>query len=104
MLNNPNLDSSSLKTNQLKGRIRSVPKGRLRVAQDVSPGYTSHRDQSRRGCPELVERGRLRMPQDGPGFPVQFDAAKEPRAAFREESRIRRRVQSSVQEIQGSPG
>jgi hypothetical protein len=28
----------------------------------------------------------------------------EPRAAFRKESRIRRRVQSSVQEIRGSPG
>jgi hypothetical protein len=37
-----------------------------------------------------VPKGRLRVAQDGPGFPVQFGETKEARAAFREESRIRR--------------
>jgi hypothetical protein len=34
--------------------------------------------------------GRLKIAQDVPGFPVQFGGTKEPRAAFRKESRIRR--------------
>jgi hypothetical protein len=36
-----------------------------------------------------VPKGRLRIRQDGPGFPVQFGGAKEPRVAFRKESHIR---------------
>ena len=51
-----------------------------------------------------VPKGRLRVAQDGPGFPVKFAGTKKSRAAFGEESRIRSPLQSSVQEIRGSPG
>jgi hypothetical protein len=42
--------------------------------------------------------------QDEPGFPLQFGGVTGPRAAFREESRIRGRHQSSVQETRDGPG
>ena len=42
----------------------SVPKGRLNLAQDASPGLDLRTTQSRRACPELVERGRLKIGRD----------------------------------------
>jgi hypothetical protein len=51
-----------------------------------------------------VPKGRLKVAQDEPGFPVGVGGKDEPHAAFRKESRTRRYVQSRVQEIRGSPG
>jgi len=40
----------------------------------------------------LVPKGRLKVAQDGPGFPVGFGGSSEPHAAFCKESRTRRLV------------
>ena len=86
---------------QVKSIGKPAPEKLINSSRDSPPRtlYLLHKQDT--GGRESVPKGRLKIAQDGPGFPVQVGGTKEPRAAFREESRIRRPVQSSVQETRG---